>query len=106
LSGYAIVEGFLAKDGCRAKIRTEHGGEEMNTIHAIFEEGVFRPKEPVDLPEHAEVEFEPRLLSNGDFSPEEIVRRQEALERLYQVLDERYDSGDPYGSERIDEHQP
>lgn len=27
------------------------------TIHAVFENGVFRPVESVDLPEKAEVEF-------------------------------------------------
>lgn len=33
------------------------------TIHAVFENGVFRPKGPVALPEAAEVAFEPRLVS-------------------------------------------
>ena len=33
------------------------------TIHAVFENGVFRPVESVDLPEKAEVEFEPRLVA-------------------------------------------
>ena len=34
----------------------------MNTVHAIFEGGVFRPLEPVDLPEKSQVEFEPRVI--------------------------------------------
>ncbi|MCZ2342221.1 MAG: DUF104 domain-containing protein [Bacteroidales bacterium] len=34
----------------------------MSIIHAIYENGVFRPTEPVDLPEHAEVEFELKML--------------------------------------------
>ena len=34
-------------------------------IHAIYEGGVFRPIEPVDLPERARVEFEPRVLDEG-----------------------------------------
>ncbi|MFO0847117.1 MAG: antitoxin family protein [Gemmataceae bacterium] len=33
------------------------------TIHAVYENGVFRPKGPVALPEAAEVAFEPRLVS-------------------------------------------
>lgn len=33
------------------------------TIHAIYENGVFRPVEPVELPEHTPVEFEPRVVS-------------------------------------------
>ncbi len=35
----------------------------METIHAIFEDGVFKPTKPVQLPELAEVAFEPRLIS-------------------------------------------
>lgn len=31
-------------------------------IQAIYEQGVFRPVEPVDLPERTRVEFEPRVL--------------------------------------------
>jgi len=34
----------------------------MATIRAVFENGVFRPTEPVTLPEACEVEFEPRLV--------------------------------------------
>lgn len=38
------------------------------TIHAVFENGVFRPIESVDLPEKSEVEFEPRIVAkNGDW---------------------------------------
>lgn len=35
------------------------------TIHAVYENGVFRPTEPVDLPDPCEVEFEPRQRTNG-----------------------------------------
>jgi predicted DNA-binding antitoxin AbrB/MazE fold protein len=35
----------------------------METIHAIFENGVFRPVMPVELPEQAEFAFEPRLVA-------------------------------------------
>jgi predicted DNA-binding antitoxin AbrB/MazE fold protein len=34
------------------------------TIHAVFENGIFRPVEPVDLPDKVEVEFEPRVVEN------------------------------------------
>lgn len=37
----------------------------MSIIHAIFEDGVFRPIERVDLPERCRVEFEPRVVGNG-----------------------------------------
>jgi predicted DNA-binding antitoxin AbrB/MazE fold protein len=35
------------------------------TVRAIFENGVFRPLDPVDLPEHSTVEFEPRPTSDA-----------------------------------------
>jgi predicted DNA-binding antitoxin AbrB/MazE fold protein len=34
----------------------------MGTIHAIYEDGVFKPTQPVALPEPCEVEFEPRVV--------------------------------------------
>ncbi len=40
------------------------------TIHAVFENGVFRPTEAVDLPEKSEVEFELRLVEKKDEWPE------------------------------------
>lgn len=40
------------------------------TIHAVFENGVFRPIERVDLPEKSEVEFEPRLVEKKVDWPE------------------------------------
>src|SRR5947209_1258739 len=39
------------------------------TVHAIFENGVRRPTQPVDLPDRCDVEFEVRAVSptpNGD----------------------------------------
>jgi predicted DNA-binding antitoxin AbrB/MazE fold protein len=71
----------------------------MKTVHAVFESGVFRPIEPVDLPEHSEVEFEPRVL-------EPKKNRLNGLAEIYKILGERYDSGDPFGAERHNEHQP
>jgi predicted DNA-binding antitoxin AbrB/MazE fold protein len=70
----------------------------MHTVHAIFENGVFRPTEPVDLPDKAQVEFEPRVVAEpskkGD--PQEI----------YRILSRSYDTGDPGLAERHNEHQP
>jgi predicted DNA-binding antitoxin AbrB/MazE fold protein len=45
------------------------------TIHAVFENGVFRPIEYVDLPERSEVEFEPRLISKKDVWPEDYFEQ-------------------------------
>lgn len=71
----------------------------MKTIHAVFENGVFRPKEHVELPEKCEVEFEPRLISNG--SAEGVT-----LDDVYAVLDKRFDSGEHDVAARHNEHQP
>ena len=35
----------------------------MQFIQAVYERGVFRPTDPVDLPKHSLVEFEPRLVA-------------------------------------------
>ena len=35
----------------------------MKTIRAIYEDGVFWPIGQVDLPEHCEVEFEPKAVA-------------------------------------------
>ena len=71
----------------------------MSTIHAVFEDGVFRPREPVGLPNGSEVEFEPRLIQpdhNGD----------ESLARIYGVLARRFESGETDVAARHNEHQP
>jgi predicted DNA-binding antitoxin AbrB/MazE fold protein len=70
----------------------------MSTIHAVYENGVFRPTVPVELPDRCEVEFEPRLVDprTGD----------QPLDGVYAVLSERYCSGEKDVSARHDEHQP
>ena len=69
----------------------------MKLIHAVYEEGVFRPTETVDLPEGCEVEFEPRVASNqGDAS----------LDSVYEILSRRFDSGEHDVAARHNEHQP
>jgi predicted DNA-binding antitoxin AbrB/MazE fold protein len=70
----------------------------MNMIRAVYENGVFRPTEPIDLPEHSVVEFEPR--------PVEDCRQEEALDAVYEVLSRRYHSGQHDLAERHNEHQP
>lgn len=70
----------------------------MATIHATYEEGVFRPNTPVDLPERCKVEFEPRIVGPA--------AEAGALDAIYGVLRERYQSGEAGVSARHDEHQP
>jgi len=76
----------------------------MDTVHAIYENGVFRPVAPVPLPERAEVEFEPRLVSNG-FDPAE-AEAAEKLRTVYALLSERFASGHIDTAARHNEHQP
>ncbi|MBN9119360.1 MAG: antitoxin family protein [Planctomycetes bacterium] len=45
----------------------------MGTIHAIYENGVFKPKGPVSVPEGCEVEFEPRVVEAPDILKRELA---------------------------------
>jgi predicted DNA-binding antitoxin AbrB/MazE fold protein len=79
----------------------------MNTIQAIFEGGVFRPTEPVDLPEHSTVEFEPRVIDpNVAKQLEEMAKTDPELAAVYEVLSRRHNSGHHDTAERHNEHQP
>jgi len=70
----------------------------MKTVHATYEAGVFRPHGQVDLPEHSEVEFEPR--------PAACTPSVSEMQAIYQVLSERFESGQCDVAARHDEHQP
>ena len=70
----------------------------MSTVRAVYENGVFRPTERVELPDHCEVEFEPRVV---DHNPQ-----SQTLDEVYAVLSERYESGERDVSARHNEHQP
>lgn len=70
----------------------------MKTIHAVYENGVFRPFDEVELPEHCEVEFEPRLIGK----PDDPAHR----ERIQALLAVRFNSGRRDIAERHDQHQP
>jgi predicted DNA-binding antitoxin AbrB/MazE fold protein len=70
----------------------------MKTIHAIYENGVFRPVDAVELPENCKVEFEPRIVEAADGRPD--------LDDVYEVLGKRFDSRQSDVAEQHDEHQP
>lgn len=72
----------------------------MSAIHAIFEKGVFRPVNPVDLPEKTHVVFEPRVV-NSTGTP-----TGNGMSKIYEVLSRSYDTDHPDLAERHDEHQP
>jgi predicted DNA-binding antitoxin AbrB/MazE fold protein len=71
----------------------------MKTIHAVYEKGVFRPLQTVELPERTEVEFEPRPVGKQE-------DRNGGLEAVYAILGERYQSGESDVAARHNEHQP
>lgn len=68
----------------------------MKTIHAIYENGVFRPLEAVELSEGAAVEFEPRVSKD----------RERLLDEVYEILSHRHNSGETDVAARHNEHQP
>ena len=70
----------------------------MKLVHAVFENGVFRPTEPVELPESCHVEFEPRVVTKGGEPP--------SLNDVYAILGKRFESGEHDVSQRHNEHQP
>jgi len=72
----------------------------MKSIRAVYEGGVFKPTEPVDLPEHCPVKVEPAE------EEAEVERKGQAQARIYEILSHRYDTGDANAAERHDEHQP
>lgn len=81
----------------------------MSTIHAIYEDGVFKPVAPVELPEHSAVEFEPRLVeptiaSNGN-STESVPNGEKPVKTIWDFLDKRFSSGHHDTAAKHDEHQ-
>lgn len=75
----------------------------MATITAIYENGVFRPLGPVELPEGSTVRIEPLAAPpSATRTPEEEAH----LDRIYEILSRRHSGGDPQAAERHNEHQP
>jgi predicted DNA-binding antitoxin AbrB/MazE fold protein len=70
----------------------------MSNIHAIYENGVFRPVEPVSLPERCEVEVEIRAMKTETQEP--------SLDDVYAILGKRSSSGEHDVAARHNEHQP
>jgi predicted DNA-binding antitoxin AbrB/MazE fold protein len=74
----------------------------MKTIHAVFEKGVFRPTEPVDLPEGKEVQ----VIAADEAEPSGEATNSEGMDEIYEILSRRYKSGHHDTAERHNEHQP
>ena len=75
-----------------------------STVHAIYEHGVFRPVEPVNLPDNTPVEFEPRVLAEALQSSAPPM--SEGLAKIYEILGRRYRSGHMDTAARHNEYQP
>ena len=73
------------------------------TIRAVFENGVFRPLNTVELPDKTEVEFEPRSPTPATSLP---IPSDAELDAIYEVLGRRYKSGHTDTAARHNEHQP
>jgi predicted DNA-binding antitoxin AbrB/MazE fold protein len=75
------------------------------TIRAVFEKGVFRPTEPVTLPEGTVVDLQ---VTEEAVDVRALVPSgtDEGLIRVYEILGRRFDSGQRDTAERHDEHQP
>ncbi len=68
------------------------------TIQAIYENGVFRPTETVDLPDPCRVEVDVRPMAEQTEMP--------TLDDVYAILGRRHSSGEHDLAERHNEHQP
>ena len=76
----------------------------MKEIHAIYENGVFRPIGPVELAERTEVVLDFRTLAPEFQSIE--TQDERALNVVYQSLSRSFPTGDPFLAERHNDHQP
>ena len=75
-----------------------------STVHAVYEKGVFRPLEPVGLPDNTPVEFEPRVLTEV---PQPLPpSMSDGLAKVYEILGRPYSSGQTDTAALHHEHQP
>jgi len=73
------------------------------TIRVIYENGVFRPVEPVDLPEKAEMDI---VLSQEPEDQAELARQEVGARAIMEIMSHRYRSGQTDTADRQNEHQP
>lgn len=67
------------------------------TVRAIYENGIFRPTEPVNLPEHTPVEVT---------VPESDRQEPDNQSQIFAILRKSSSSGRSDVAERHNEHQP
>jgi predicted DNA-binding antitoxin AbrB/MazE fold protein len=69
------------------------------TVHAIYENGVFRPTQQVDLPDRTTVEFDPKVVLSEDDDGA-------AQRRIYELLRRSVPTDETDVAARHNEHQP
>ena len=74
------------------------------TIHAIYANGVFRPVEPVDLPDDTRVQCVLQVLPDAPSNARGSM--SDGLAKIYEILGRRYNSGYTNTAARHNEHQP
>ena len=65
----------------------------MKTIQAIYEGGIFRPIEPVQLAEGSKVNIEIPVKPNHD-EPRALRKKKAHLDRIYEILSRRFNGGE------------
>jgi predicted DNA-binding antitoxin AbrB/MazE fold protein len=70
----------------------------MGTIEAIYEGGVFRPVNPIVLPEKSRVQLQ--------IVEELPAMSDESMDAIYEIMERRFNSGFTDTAERHNEHQP
>ncbi|MGC8638632.1 MAG: antitoxin family protein [Isosphaeraceae bacterium] len=60
----------------------------MKDIHAVFADGVFRPSDPVNLPDHCEVLINIRPLNQDGEEPSEAGPG--SWDEVYEILSHRH----------------
>lgn len=81
--------------GWRSPRAAPYGDKTVMSIQAVYENGVFRPTEPVNLPEHCKVRVE----------PEEAESKADVWDEIYAIMSERYRSGEHNVAARHEERQ-
>lgn len=71
----------------------------MKTIHAVYEEGVFRPLEKVELPERTKVEFVPKIV-------EPPHQNYGSMTGIIEVMSQEFETGRHDLAAHHNEHQP
>ena len=67
------------------------------TVRAIYENGVFRPVDPVSLPEKTQVEVT---------LPQNETQERENQQNIFSILRKNFPSGETDVAARHNEHQP